>query len=208
MGASGVWRSLEGFAAGVTSLGKGHVDLDTLFGDRDWGDVQSSLTRRMRRRFGGRLDYDDIDDTVASAMVDLVDYWVHLPSSIVTKDYGRNFNFAVQRGTWMATTFAVQRLMTLATLVSLDEQYTYPNMVIPGPEPDDVIDDEMTTIRNFLSTLPEEEFSGWLTSFLNGETERQAAVSAGVHRSSIHERRTRGLKRLRQRAHSYGLRVA
>lgn len=179
------------------------LSLDDVFGDKNWGDVQKSLTRRLQRRFSGRLDFDDIEDAVASAMLDLVDYWVHLPSSLKPDNPGRNFNFAVQRGTWMATAFAVQRMLSLATLVPLDEQYVYPEMVTPGPEPEDFMEDEEATVRNFLSTLPEEEFSSWLTSYLNGETVREAAAREGTHFMSVHERRTRGLKRVRARAHSY-----
>lgn len=141
-------------------------------------------------------------------MLDLVDYWVHLPSSLDSDNPSRNFNFAVQRGTWMATAFAVQRMWSLASLVSLDEQQAYPEMVTPGPEPEDFMDDEETTVRKFLATLPEEEFSSWLTSYLNGETVRDAADREGLFFTSVHQRRTRGLKRIRARAHAYGLTVA
>lgn len=51
---------------------------------------------------------DDIDDAVAWAMVDLVDYWVTLKSSIVEDQPERTFWQACKRATWMATSFICQ----------------------------------------------------------------------------------------------------
>jgi len=78
-----------------------------IFGERTWNDVSDVVTARLRRSFMW-ASRDDIEDAVALAMVDLVDYWIQLPSSIVEDDSGRTFWQACKRGTWMAKTFLTQ----------------------------------------------------------------------------------------------------
>lgn len=105
----------------------------------------------------------------------------------------------------MASTFAVQRLMSLSHLVPLDEQVNYPGCTTPGPEPEDFEPSTEERVRQFLETVPESEYVGWLNAFLDGESVRTQATREGKHFMSVHERRTRGLRRIRSRAHGYGL---
>lgn len=69
--------------------------------------MRDVVTLRLRRKFP-RANTDDIEDAVSLALVDLVDYWLQLPSSIVEDDPDRTFWQACKRGTWMATTFLTQ----------------------------------------------------------------------------------------------------
>lgn len=146
----------------------------------------------------------DIDDAVSSAMVDLFDYWLHLKSSITDDNPSRNFNFAITRGYWMASSFLYHTMCDSSRFIALDERVGHtPEMIQRGPEPEDFLQTEEQAVQDFLSTLPEDEYRSWLTDFLEGLTERQAAQRHGVFRNAIHERRTRGLRRIRERYHAY-----
>jgi len=179
-------------------------DSGILFGDKTWDDVRRTLMRRLNKKYGGRVQPADLEDSVASAMVDLVDYWVHLPSSVAPENPARNFNFAVTRGYWMASSFVYRRVSEQSYLVSLDEKVVYgPEMVVAGPEPEDFEPTEEAKVREFLATLPEEEFTGWLDDYLAGRSERVTARKHNTYPNTIHRRRVAGLRRLRSKFHAY-----
>jgi hypothetical protein len=78
-----------------------------LFGSRNWNDVRGVVTARLRRKFPTALQ-NDIEDAVAWAMVDLVDGWIEMPSSVDPDNPERTFWYACKRGAWQATTFLTQ----------------------------------------------------------------------------------------------------
>ena len=158
----------------------------------------------MNKKYGGRVQFADIEDAVSCAMVDLVDYWVHLPSSIAPENPDRNYCFAVTRGGWMAAAHVRRIVNEQAHTTPLDEMAAYhPDLRQPGPEPEDFEPDEEQQAREFLATLPEEEFSSWLEDYLAGRTVRASAQREDVTFAAIHQRRTWGLRRLRRRYHEY-----
>lgn len=137
-------------------------------------------------------------------MVDLIDYWIHLRSSVVLQEPGRNFNFAVKRGYWMASTFLYQILTESYRHVPLpDDGLHLPELVERGPEPEDFDPDEESMVQDFLSTLPDEEFRSWLGDYLAGVTVRASAQKHGVYRNAMQERRQRGLRRIEKRFRAY-----
>lgn len=158
-----------------------------IFGRRDWTDVQSVLFARIWKKFP-RARGDDIDDAVALAMVDLIDYWIHLSSSIVTGNPDKTFWQACKRGTWMATTFLTQEWDTKDVPV---ESVT--DAMTASPADDTPVEDEV------LDHLERERFTNlvhdqlgplgdWLRPFLGGVTTREQAAIEGVSQSAIAQR--------------------
>jgi len=181
------------------------LNVDDLFGKKTWKQVHAAVYAKTLRKFP-RAKHEDVDDAVATAMLDLVNYWVHLPSSLRGDDAGRNYNFAVQRGYWTATTWLCGRHGQRAGEESLDESDAY-DPPDPRPTPCETAEraDERERLRKMLAEMPERELRRWMRSYLRGETTRTTAHACGVSQNTAHLRRTAGLRRLRQRARAYGV---
>jgi DNA-directed RNA polymerase specialized sigma24 family protein len=193
-------------------------DIENLFGDRTWEHVRASITRATVRRWPQMNPYD-IEDAVSTAMVDLVDYWLTLGSS-VSSDTQRNFAYAVTRGTWKAKAALGERAEEIETSSSLEEldfmmaeldspigelavepfaDYVSdraPKFQAPSAEEvlfDHLLHDEVLTAINRLS---EDELDGWFADFWSGESLVDIAEREKVSPDSVRMRRNRGLDRL------------
>ena len=139
-------------------------------------------------------------------MVDLVDYWVSLESSI-SSDPARNFAFAIRRGTWTATTFLVEAFERHGTEQSLDIDVEFDerpmDLAVDHRSPEVIYEEneEFSTVWEKVAQLSPEEYEGWFKSFIEGESVRQAAAREGVHRRCIEDRRRRGVRRLAAEVH-------
>lgn len=161
-----------------------------LFGDRDWNDVRNVVTRRMRKKFP-RARQDDIEDAVSLAMVDLVDYWIQLDSSVVPDDTTRTFWQACLRGTWMAATFLTQewdaRDVPAEALTTDRDDAPYMGVTAPTtPSPEDIVISNMERekFQKFLGTQAS-LVGDWLHPFVAGVTTREQAGIEGVNQSAV-----------------------
>lgn len=158
-----------------------------IFGRRTWTDVRGVITARTRRRFP-RAKFDDIEDAVSWAMVDLVDYWIQLGSSVVEGDPEKTFWRACKRGTWMATTFITQ---------------DWDDKDVPSDAIADILDSgaprEASVEDVALHNVERErlvrftrsrfcEFGDWLRPYLAGHTTYEQAEREGVTQSAISRR--------------------
>ena len=179
-----------------------------IFGPRGWGDVHHEVTRRLTRRYAYRLSTPhDIEEAVAGAMLDLVDYWVHLASSVDLDDPERNFKWATWRGTRTATQFLLQRINERSHVVSLsddgvDSEYHSPRSdrladCTAGPEELACGDDEAKQVRDLIDSLPAENHRRWLGGLLEGLTVREAAKAEGVPCTTEWRRRRAGVEAVR-----------
>lgn len=175
------------------------------------------IAGRLLRKYPNTSKFD-IDDVVAAAMLDLIEYWQHLPSSIDPDNPDRNFAYAIRRGTWMATEFLVQRFRDKELEVSLTDSRegdTHSTSLIERiasdeDTPERVVSeaDELQQIRNALADLPAGELRGWMDDYLAGVSERQQAAAEGVRRDIVMRRRRSGIKRLRAAMRQAGLDAA
>lgn len=182
-----------------------------IFGDRDWTDVRKVIIYRLRKRFPRVTSNDDLDDAASLALVDLVDYWVTLPTSVVPDDPDKTFWQACKRGTWMATTFLVQEWDARPVPVEAlsDDRDDAPQMGAvptspPTPEETVIADIEHEELNRFVS----EQFNrlgDWLTPFLNGTTTREQARIEGVSQQSLAGRWQRRMATFVTEAHQSGL---
>lgn len=150
-------------------------------------------------------------------MVDLIDYWINLPSSIDISDPEKNFNFAVTRAKWIAQQFLHQRFDELRRerpglgRNHLNEEDGGVEVSFeladdtPTPEETACDDAEFQQIREFLAQLPAEHLRGWLQGFVEGVPVCEQARSEGVSHVAVSKRRKRGIERLRIAAADFGL---
>lgn len=168
----------------------------------------------MRRRFP-RASFDDIEDAVALAMVDLVDYWVQLASSIDYDDPERTFWLACKRATWMATTFLTQewdmRDSPLEALSGGEGEVVYDRPGRPAPtrytaSPEDVVLDDLDRER-FQHFIADQlnQLGEWLRPFMSGVTTREQARQEGVSQSAIAYRWQRRLGSFVKNAETAGI---
>jgi RNA polymerase sigma factor (sigma-70 family) len=196
----------------------GGRDLNDIFGGRKWRDVYSSILRATVKRWP-MMKHEDVEDAVQGAMVDLVDYWIQLPSS-VSDDTQRNFAYAVTRGTWKANSFLGKMLQENNSQISLEELEVlenssenfitelanepfgdWPSERAPewySPSAEDVMfDNEMhDVISNAINSLSENDFEEWFDDFWSGESLVEIAERRNVSPDTIRMRRNRGLTRL------------
>lgn len=180
------------------------------FGLRGWEDVRVQVNYRLLRKFPS-TPREDLEDAVSSAMVDLVDYWVNLGSS-VSKDTDRNFNYAVWRGTRTALAFLVQRFKDYAAepfleqllhdLASSDE-HSPPEewfLVDPGPGPEELALDELDrrALLDYFDAEGVEDWEMWAQDYLDDLTVREAAERQGVSHVAVVKRRQRGIRRMKE----------
>lgn len=161
-----------------------------LFGDRDWNDVRNVTIRRTRKRFP-RARQDDIEDAVSLAMVDLVDYWVTLASSIIPDDPERTFWQACKRGTWMATTFLTQEwdardVPVEALSTDRDDAPSLGITTASVPSPEDIVirNMEREGFQRFLGSQMS-VVGDWLKPFVAGVSTREQARIEGVSQSAV-----------------------
>lgn len=161
-----------------------------LFGDRDWDDVRSVVTRRTRKKFP-RARQDDIEDAVSLAMVDLVDYWIQLDSSVLPDDPTRTFWQACLRGTWMAATFLTQEWDARDVPVEAlsTDRDDAPSLGIGTPmmaSPEDIVINNMERERFQRFVRGQQSLVGdWMRPFLAGVTTREQAHIEGVNQSAV-----------------------
>lgn len=193
-------------------------DINNLFGDRNWQDVRDSITRNTARRWPQMNEFD-IDDAVSAAMLDLIDYWVNLKSSI-SDDPQRNYAYAVTRGTWQAKAALGTRKTEMENLSSLDElEYvsnesdqqigefaTEPFADYTGeraprfqsPSAEEVLFEHMQhdELINVINSLSPNEIEGWFSDFWSGDSLTEIAERDNVTLDAVRKRRTRGLDKL------------
>jgi hypothetical protein len=168
----------------------------------------------MHRKFP-RANRDDIEDAVAWAMVDLVDYWIQLPSSVIDDDQRRTFNQACWRAERMAITFLTQewdRRDIPVEALSTDRDDAADIGVIRKPSmasPEDIVVNN-TERQRFQAFMLEQQHrvGDWLTPFLDGTTTREQAATEGVTQSAIAYRWQRRLASLTQDARRWGFGAA
>lgn len=189
---------------------------NSIFGERDWTHVQKAVRKNIYARWWWRrVSRDDLDDAIQASMVDLIDYWLSLESS-VNGGPDRNFKYAVWRATKEASKFLVGIFQDRSHELSVDaageddDEYgttLWDCIADPRPGPEDVAcdTDELSRARRLIEDADSREGDGWLDSFLEGISGAQAARKAGINPRSMTERRTRGLRRLSTRACQYGL---
>lgn len=186
-----------------------------LFGDRDWNDVRSVVTRRMRRRFP-RAGLDDIEDAVALALVDLVDYWIQLPSSIVEDCPRQTFWRACKRATWMATTFLTQEwdMRDVPSETLSTDRDDAPVVGVYGAtassdSPEDIVLRNIERERFQRFVWEQLDAVGeWLRPFVAGVSTRQQAREEGVTQSAISYRWQRRMNSFLESAEEAGLKPA
>lgn len=184
-----------------------------LFGDKDWNDVRVAITRRTRRKFSRATSFD-IEDAVSLAMVDLVDYWIQLASSIYPDDPQRTFNQACRRGEWMAATFLTQDwdkrdvpsepLTTGISDTPGDGHAPVARKWSASPEDVVIRDMERERFHRFMAEQLD-ALGDWLEPYLAGVTQRQQAKREGVSQSAIARRWQSRMDRLVNAAHDAGL---
>lgn len=185
-----------------------------LFGERSWNDVRDVVTLRTRRKFR-RATQDDIEDAVAWAMVDLVDYWVQLPSSIDPDDPERTFWYACRRGTWMSAQYLTSewdgRDIPVAALSEETSMAESGGSGIPSsaPSPEDIVvsNHDRKHLQAFM--LDQHRRVGdWLEPFLEGRSTREQARVEGVNQSAVARRWQHRMASLIEDARVWGFRTA
>lgn len=186
------------------------------FGERDWTDVEEVLRAVVYRKWG-HLNREDMNDAIQTAMLDLVDYWVHLPSVDDNRDVDQNFRFAVQRGYWTATTWLSNTFEERNSLRTLDvdmahqappgadglnEEYRHQvpeDRTQPGPEEQVIQKLEEEEVRRAITESDPEELDPWLEDYLSEQTCTQVAERLGISHQAVSKRWRVGLKRLAER---------
>lgn len=141
------------------------------------------------------------------ALVDLFDYWVHHPSSIMQDDPDRTYWFAVKRAEWIGTQFLGQTVAASADMDSLDDFHEQGVDVEDGatrPEESYEDDEERQYVLSLVADLDGDK-ADWLQSFLGGVTTRDEARERGVSQPAIVQRRQALLRELRATARQDGM---
>lgn len=185
------------------------MDLNNLFGEKNWDDVRVTLMKRVSRRWT-RMPKEDVEDAVSEALLDLVNYWVDLDSSIST-DPVRNYHFALRRGYWVATSYLVKRYKRYGKEVpaevfqnNLDDYEGsgaasfIADPVDPDPNPEElyVLARDMEKVREAIGSIPAEQREEWFDAFITGLTKREAAELEKTSPSQVQRRRAKGLRTL------------
>lgn len=193
------------------------METEEIFGpEKTWDDLRRVLASYLWKRFWD-ISPDDVDDACGVAMVDLVDYWMTLPSS-VTPDLRRNWAFALWRAKHVGAKF-LHRLLKERSQVwsydSVDRDYTgdgyspasLETWIAGVSDPEPLDDDEARDkkIREILGELPEEELQAWLYPVLVGESERGQARRTNTYRSAVRRTRIQGQERLWTRITEMGI---
>lgn len=180
-----------------------------IFGERTWDDVRTVITGRVRRSFQ-RVSAHQLEDAVATALVDLIDYWIHLPSSI-RENKEQTFWLACRRGEWMAKQFLATELgdCTITQVGYPEDAYgEVVGAIVGGASESDTEDiAQERALARLLEDAPDEEFELWLNDFMSGCSLAEAGNRLGVSYQAIQRRRVWGMSRLRHRASELGLAV-
>lgn len=213
-----MYQNSSGRVNAPPSKGATLKDINKIFEPRTWQDVRSSITRNTARRWPQMSEFD-VDDAVSAAMLDLIDYWVNLKSSI-SDDPQRNFAYAVTRGTWQAKAALGVRRNEIDTTTSLDEleflsnepeqqinelalepfaDYTSERpQWIQSPSAEDVLFDHLQhdELIELINNLDESELENWFSDFWSGESLTEIAKRDNITLDAVRKRRTRGLDKL------------
>lgn len=170
-----------------------------------------------------------VEDCVQTALVDLLDYWVNLPSSVDPDNPQRNFAFAKRRGFHTAQSFLHQEFRRSNQEVpSLfpgeygDEIGGYSGTNSGGeflsgtgivsiedlpngdrnPVEDEVVDaEDRHRVSAAIASLSQEQIDRWFGGFISGESVREDARRNGISHQAAHTRRQRGLALLKGVVH-------
>lgn len=193
-------------------------EIDNIFGERTWLDVRREVLRVIARRWRG-MQLHDVEDAVSDAMLDLVDYWVQLGSSVTT-DTDRNYAYAIRRGIWRANERLVKLMNERDGSVSLEhlgaieagdtgfisglatepfaESFTShtPHGMQESAEDTLFAQVEHDMVLDIVESLGEEEFDRWFADFWSGDSLADIAERRGEQLETVRRRRLRGLARL------------
>lgn len=185
------------------------MNTEEIFGSKTWEDLRRVLASYLWNRFYA-ISPDDVDDAVSEAMVDLLGYWIDLPSS-VTEDTRRNWAFAL----WRAKHIGANRIHRLLTergkIISFElpeegEQTVLDLLAnVPEPEPPTGDEERNERIREMLSSLDVEDLEKWLHPLLAGESQRAQARRQKIAQSSVCNLRAFGKKKLFAMAVDWGI---
>lgn len=196
------------------------MDIEFIFGERTWDDLRGEVLARVRTRYH-QMPVAAVEDAVSAAVVDLLDYWVWLPKSIVEDDPDLTFRGALVRANHKASEHLLADLSrpdrsTFTDLQAelddggdgdfndyLDSVMVDHTAIDPAEEVEE--NDLKRRARQLLEDLSDEDKVRWADAYLAGETERVTAEREGVNQSTVHRRRREGIARLRDRAHEYGI---
>lgn len=144
---------------------------------------------------------------MSAAMVDLYDYWQHLPSSLDSEDTQRNWKFALTRGQWTCLSYIEAERANESVKVSITE--THPNdeeveavLLHSDLSAEDEYfqaEFERAVYRMASAMLTDMEHGDSLRGILNGESVRAEARRRGVHRNTVAAQRKVAVKELLER---------
>lgn len=179
------------------------------FGSRTWDDVRSAILKSVRRKWPN-MPIDDVEDAVSEAIVDLVDYWLHLSSSVDISNPERNFAFGIRRGAWVATTALVARFNEYehewptpdgatddgdgGTVAGLLARHPDDGL---GPEDAYIEREKLECLRDAISRLTPDDWEQWFDDYIEGKTTREIASDQGISQSKASRRQREGLALLR-----------
>ena len=178
--------------------------------------MRDYLFWKCRRRFAQALT-PDIEDAVSDAVLDLVEYWMDVPSSIDAEDPNRNFAYAVRRGWWVASKRLYGYMSRRDHECSMEDFILQDDwgadndnsfvQVDHDPTPDELAaeGDEQARAREVLRLLSADDWKHWGNAALTDRTVKECAKSEGVSPRAIRYRLETGVKRLRQLADEGGL---
>lgn len=197
------------------------MDVEFIFGERTWDDLRGELLARVRSRYR-RVPVATAEDAVSVAVVDLLDYWVWLPTSVVEDDPDLTFRGALRHANWKASRYILRELRRPDRTTFTDLRADLDN-----DEADDSFNEYLDTLMvdhtsedpaeaagesdlkrragRLLEDLSNADKVKWADGLLGGKTALESAMEVGVDVEAIHKRRQRGIRRLIERAPAYGI---
>lgn len=174
------------------------------FTDREWETVRRAIRVRVRERFRF-VTPEDLDDAVASAVMNLFVTWKFYPSTLAVEDPARLQRYAIIWGTWRAKQYLADELAVKRDLSYYDreakdsDEPLWNSVPDRDPEPDEVYirDERIRELKAAFGRMSEKRRHD-LRFMASGTSLRQQARQEGVHPSSIDERRKRAVTELRQ----------
>lgn len=163
---------------------------------RSWTEVQSYVSRFVNVSYP-RVDEDIREESVATAIVQLLTYWQYLASSSTEGEL--TFGYALLYGThkakeWIRTELQRRNREVVGFFnggVADEDDGREFDIPVDGPSvEDEVLERELHgQARELLAALPPEELEDFFHNLLTPLTEREQAEKEGVGRNAIHERR-------------------
>lgn len=175
-----------------------------MFGDKTWEDIRRITCAKLSRTFGGATPHD-VDDAAQEALVDLLQYWATLPSSI-SDDTNKNFAFALRRcwhtsSKYLWDALQQQNQETSAGVPDEGDPTWMQGNYVHQPEPldplDELIEDENNDeLLEAVSRLPADELRSWVQGLIDGESLRATEVRTGIPMKTVQRRRATTLARM------------